>query len=62
MIVCDIKKKLQNYVEWYVHHVRRTTNRAAHALAQNALLVYVVIVDMKDCPSRIQSLIKGSDE
>lgn len=31
--------------------MRKETNNVAHALAQNALHVYGVIVDIEDCPS-----------
>jgi ribonuclease HI len=56
-LVCEAKRKLENFPFWRVSHVRRDGNRAAHALAKFATSQQSHYVWFNSCPSWLLSIV-----
>lgn len=57
MIVQNTQALLVHFLEWSVRHVRRESNKVAHWLAKDALLISYYIVNMEDPPQCIIDLL-----
>lgn len=57
MIILDVKNSLTRFESWQVKHVNKSSNKAAHCLAKDALSKDDACVELEEFPSCIATML-----